>query len=95
MVGVRIDAVAAEAGHQRTTFTCPYRNVAGGRCGQRRLCHEKLDRVDDGYVTYLGERGIDYQRPRGCADSEQCYSTVAWDGSDSWWPQTPPSAVDP
>lgn len=94
LVGVRIDAVATDAGHERTMFTCPYRNVAAGRCGQRRVCHEKLDRVDDGYVTYLDERGIDYQRPRGCAGSEQCYSTVAWGGAEHWWPKTPPAAVE-
>ena len=94
LVGVQIDAVAAEDGHERTTFTCPYRNVAAGRCGERRLCHEKLDRVDDGYVTYLDERGIDYQRPRGCAGSEQCFSTVTWGGSEQWWPKTPPAAVE-
>lgn len=94
LVGVKIDAVTAEEGHQRTTFTCPYRNVAAGRCGKRRVCHEKLDRVDDGYVTYLAERGIDYQRPRGCPGSEQCFSTVTWGGSEQWWPKTSPTAVE-
>ncbi|WP_144900821.1 hypothetical protein [Halobellus captivus] len=93
-VGVRIDSTGSRAGTERTTFTCPYRNVAAGTCGNRWLCHEKLDRVDDGYVTYLGERGIDYQRPRGCADSEQCYSSVARDGPRQWWPRTPPGAVE-
>jgi len=92
-VGVRIDDTAVGEGGHRTTFTCPYRNVAAGRCGRRWACHEKLDRVDDGYVTYLAERGIDYQRPRGCADTEQCYSTVHWNNADEWWPKTPPSAV--
>ncbi|AEN06532.1 hypothetical protein Halar_2901 [halophilic archaeon DL31] len=93
LVGVRIDATASGAGGERTTFTCPYRNVGAGTCGERRLCHEKLDRVDDGYVTYLGERGLDYQRPRDCTGSEQCYSTVGRAGVEQWWPKTPPSAV--
>lgn len=92
-VGVRIDATDSVAGGERTTFTCPYRNVAAGRCGKRWACHEKLDRVDDGYVTYLAERGINYQRPRGCDGSEQCYSTVGWKGSEQWWPRTAPDAV--
>ena len=92
-VGVRIDETGSDAGCERTTFTCPYRNVAAGRYGERWVCHEKLDRVDDGYVTYLRERGIDYQRPRGCPDSEQCYSTVARDGPRQWWPRTSPAAV--
>ncbi|WP_049984778.1 hypothetical protein [Halobellus rufus] len=92
-VGVRIETTETEAGTERTTFTCPYRNVAAGACGKRWVCHEKLDRVDDGYVTYLEERGIDYQRPRGCADSERCYSSVARDGPREWWPKTPPAAL--
>ena len=92
LVGVRIDDTATDGG-ERTTFTCPYRNLGAGRCGKRWLCHEKLDRVDDGYVTYLAERGIDYQRPRGCAGSAQCYSTVALESPEQWWPKTPPEAV--
>ena len=92
-VGVRIDDTDSGPGGERTTFTCPYRDVAAGRCGGKWVCHEKLDRVDDGYVTYLAERGIDYQRPRDCPGSEQCYSTVTWDGDEQWWPKTPPSAV--
>lgn len=91
--GVRIDAVESTPDREQTTFSCPYRNVAVGRCGKRWICHEKLDRVDDGYVTYLAERGIDYQRPRGCSDSAQCYSTVARDSREQWWPKTPPSAI--
>lgn len=93
-VGVRIDDTTSEDGAERTTFTCPYRNVGAGTCGAKWVCHEKLDRVDDGYVTYLEERGIDYQRPRDCPGSEQCYSTVARDGPDRWWPKTPPAAID-
>jgi hypothetical protein len=92
-VGVRIDDTDSGPGGERTTFTCPYGDVAAGRCGGKWVCHEKLDRVDDGYVTYLAERGIDYQRPRDCPGSEQCYSTVTWDGDEQWWPKTPPSAV--
>jgi len=92
-VGVRIDDTDSGPGGERTTFTCPYRDVAAERCGEKWVCHEKLDRVDDGYVTYLAERGIDYQRPRDCPGSEQCYSTVTWDGDERWWPKTPPSAV--
>ncbi|MFC5277779.1 hypothetical protein ACFPM1_03200 [Halorubrum rubrum] len=92
LVGVRIDDAASD-GVERTTFTCPYRNLGAGRCGTRWLCHEKLDRVDDGYVTYLAERGIDYRRPRGCVGSEQCYSTVARESPERWWPKTPPAAV--
>ena len=92
-VGVRIDDTDSGPGGERTTFTCPYRNVAADRCGEKWVCHEKLDRVDDGYVTYLAERGIDYQRPRECPGSEQCYSTVTRDGDEQWWPKTPPSAV--
>ena len=93
-VGVRIDGTASEGDVEETTFTCPYRNVAAGTCGERWVCHEKLDRVDDGYVTYLGERGIAYQRPRGCEGSARCQSTVARDGPERWWPKTPPAAVD-
>ncbi|NHX35044.1 MULTISPECIES: hypothetical protein [Halolamina] len=92
-VGVRIDDTAVEGDRECTTFTCPYRNVGAGRCGKRWVCHEKLDRVDDGYVTYLADRGIDYRRPRGCSGSEQCYSTVARGSPEQWWPKTPPAAV--
>ena len=92
-VGVDIDETESEAGAERTTFTCPYRDVGARIYGDKWVCHEKLDRVDDGYVTYLGERGIDYQRPRDCDGSERCYSTVARDGPELWWPKTPPAAV--
>lgn len=93
LVGVRIDETDAAPHREQTTFTCPYRNAGADCCGERWVCHEKLDRVDDGYVTYLGERGIDYQRPRGCSGSEQCYSTVSWASAAQWWPKTPPSVV--
>lgn len=93
-VGVRIDDTNSDGGTERTTFTCPYRNVAADQCQERWVCHEKLDRVDDGYVTYLGERGIDYQRPRGCASTEQCYSSVARDGPQQWWPKTSPASIE-
>ncbi|TKX81546.1 hypothetical protein [Halorubrum sp. SD626R] len=92
-VGVDIDETGSEAGAERTEFTCPYRGVGAGLYGEKWVCHEKLDRVDDGYVTYLAERGIDYQRPRDCDGSERCYSTVARDGPELWWPKTPPAAV--
>jgi len=92
-VGVRIDETATEDGAERTTFTCPYRGVAADACGEKWVCHEKLDRVDDGYVTYLDERGIDYQRPRECPNAEQCYSTVTREDPERWWPKTPPDAV--
>ena len=92
-VGVDIDETDSEAGAERTEFTCPYRNVGAGVYGEKWVCHEKLDRVDDGYVTYLAERGIDYQRPRDCDGSDRCYSTVARDGPELWWPKTAPAAV--
>jgi len=92
-VGVSIDETEREAGAERTTFTCPYRGVGARFYGEKWVCHEKLDRVDDGYVTYLAERGIDYQRPRDCDGSDQCYSTVARDGPELWWPKTAPAAV--
>ncbi|WP_337680943.1 hypothetical protein [Halorubrum lacusprofundi] len=92
-VGVSIDDTASEAGAERTTFTCPYRDVGARIYGEKWVCHEKLDRVDDGYVTYLAKRGIDYQRPRGCDGSEVCYSTVVRDGPELWWPKTAPAAV--
>ena len=91
-VGVDIDETDSEAGAERTEFTCPYRNVGAGVYGEKWVCHEKLDRVDDGYVTYLAERGIDYQRPRDCDGSDRCYSTVARDGPELWWPKTAPAA---
>ena len=92
-VGVDVDETESEAGAERTTFTCPYRNVGARRYGEKWMCHEKLDRVDDGYVTYLAERGIDYQRPRGCDEGERCFSTVARDGPELWWPKTAPAAL--
>ncbi|MDZ5810840.1 hypothetical protein U4E84_05715 [Halorubrum sp. AD140] len=92
-VGVDIDETRGEAGAERTTFTCPYREVGTRWYGEKWVCHEKLDRVDDGYVTYLAERGIAYQRPRDCDGSEQCYSTVARDGPELWWPKTAPATV--
>jgi hypothetical protein len=58
--------------------------LAANWFGEKWICHDILDRVDDGYVTYLRRhKGIEYQRPRGCADlaycdeSEYCYSEVS------------------
>ena len=77
-VGVRLQDVETVDGVERTTFRCPYRDVAAGRYGRRRVCHDVLDRVDDGYVTFLARhRGLAYDRPRPCAASACCYSEVA------------------
>lgn len=84
VVGVRIVETPRVDAVERTIFLCPYRNLAAGRFGEKWLCHDVLDRVDDGYVTYLRRhRDIDYRRPRGCADlaycdaSRYCYSEVS------------------
>ncbi|ERG88040.1 MAG: hypothetical protein J07HX5_00181 [halophilic archaeon J07HX5] len=82
LVGVRIVETPTVDDTEQTIFLCPYRNIAAGRLGQYQFCHDILDRVDDGYVTFLRRhRGIDYQRPRGCtelagASSPYCYSEV-------------------
>ncbi|MFB6184355.1 MAG: hypothetical protein ABEI96_07350 [Haloarculaceae archaeon] len=84
LVGVRIVETPRVDGTERTVFLCPYRNLAAGRFGRKWLCHDVLDRVDDGYVTYLRRhKDVDYQRPRSCSDlayvdaSEHCYSEVS------------------
>lgn len=77
-VGVDIQDTETVDDVERTTFRCPYRNIGADRWGQRHACHDVLDRVDDGYVTFLERhRDIDYQRPRACAASECCYSEVS------------------
>lgn len=76
-VGVDIRDTETVDGVERTTFRCPYRNVGADRYGRRRVCHDVLDRVDDGYVTFLERhRDLDYRRPRPCTASECCYSEV-------------------
>lgn len=84
LVGVRIVETPVVDGVERTVFLCPYRNLAASWLGEKWLCHDVLDRVDDGYVTYLRRhRDIDYRRPRGCAElpycdeSDYCYSEVS------------------
>lgn len=83
LVGVNIRATAREDDIERTEFRCPYRNLGADRYGEKWVCHRKLDRVDDGYVTYLGRhKDIDYERPRDCAESgdcdpQHCYSEVS------------------
>jgi len=83
LAGVRIRGTEHRDGTERTEFRCPYRNLGAGRYGRKQVCHRKLDRVDDGYVTYLRRhKDIDYQRPRDCAESgdcdpEHCYSEVS------------------
>lgn len=83
LAGVKIVETPWVNGAERTIFLCPYRNLVKTHYGEKWLCHQKLDRVDDGYVTYLRRhKNIDYQRPRSCtelahcADSEHCYSEV-------------------
>ena len=76
-VGVEIQDVETRDGTERTTFQCPYRTLGADRYGERRVCHDVLDRVDDGYVTFLARhRNIDYDRPRACAGSSCCHSEV-------------------
>jgi len=84
LVGVRIVETPTVDETERTVFLCPYRNLAAGRYGRKWLCHDVLDRVDDGYVTYLRRhREIDYQRPTCCSElayceaSEHCFSEVS------------------
>lgn len=84
LVGVKIVETPYVDDKERTIFLCPYRNIAATRFGERWLCHDILDRVDDGYVSYLCRyKNIDYQRPTGCEelryceDSEYCYSEVS------------------
>ncbi|MFB6096751.1 MAG: hypothetical protein ABEJ74_05130 [Haloferacaceae archaeon] len=76
-VGVDVRARESVEGVERTVFRCPYRNLGADTFGQRRVCHDVLDRVDDGYVTYLARhRDLEYDRPRPCAGGECCYSEV-------------------
>lgn len=86
LVGVRIVETQQIQGTERTVFRCPYRSLGVSLFGEKWLCHQKLDRVDDGYVTYLRRhKNIDYQRPRSCTDlpycdqSAHCYSEVTDD----------------
>jgi len=76
-VGVDIRAVETADDAERTVFRCPYRDVGATRWGERRACHDVLDRVDDGYVTFLDRhRDVEYDRPRPCAGGPCCYSEV-------------------
>lgn len=84
LVGVRIVETPRVDGVERTIFLCPYRDLATTWFGEKRLCHDVLDRVDDGYATFLrAHRNIEYERPRGCGaleyceESAYCYSDVA------------------
>ncbi|WP_345780661.1 hypothetical protein [Haloplanus pelagicus] len=84
LVGVDIVETPRVDDAERTIFLCPYRNLGATWFGEKWLCHDVLDRVDDGYVTFLRRhRDIDYQRPRGCGDlaycddSAYCYSEVS------------------
>ncbi len=82
-VGVRIEETPTVDSVERTVFLCPYRNLGTRWVDQKWFCHDVLDRVDDGYVTFLRKhRDIDYRRPQSCAnlaycgDSTYCYSEV-------------------
>ncbi len=84
LVGVRIVETPRVDSVERTIFRCPYRTLGSTWFGEKWVCHDVLDRVDDGYVTYLRKhRSVDYQRPKGCSelaycdDSEYCYSEVS------------------
>lgn len=84
VVGVQIIETPVIDGAERTIFRCPYRNLGADQFGQKWLCHEKLDRVDDGYVTYLRRhKDIAYLRPTSCTnlpycdESDHCYSEVS------------------
>lgn len=73
LVGVRIVDTPSTNDVERTVFRCPYRNLGAARFGPTWVCHDILDRVDDGYVTYLHRhKNIRYQRPRGCEHGSDC-----------------------
>ncbi|MFB6095403.1 MAG: hypothetical protein ABEJ71_02995 [Halodesulfurarchaeum sp.] len=85
LVGVGITERSTVDDIERTVFQCPYRGLGADRYGEKVVCHDILDRVDDGYVSYLARhRGIEYRRPRGCEeveddvcdDPEYCFSEV-------------------
>lgn len=82
LAGVRIVETPTVDETERTVFLCPYRNLGTSRWGRKWVCHEKLDRVDDGYVTFLDRRrNITYRRPQGCdvlegVDERYCFSEV-------------------
>ena len=77
-VGVRVRDTERVDGVERTVFRCPYRGLGAGRYGERRVCHDVLDRVDDGYVAYLDRhRDLAYDRPNRCAASSCCHAEVA------------------
>ena len=77
LVGVDVHHMEATGDVHRTVFRCPYRRLGEERYGLRRICHDVLDRVDDGYVTFLERhRDIQYDRPRPCRESSCCYSEV-------------------
>lgn len=78
LVGVDIRKTETLDGTERTEFLCPYRNLLADRYGEKWVCHEKLDRVDDGYVTWLARhRDIVYARPQSCTEGECCFSEVS------------------
>lgn len=77
-VGVDVRALESVGDTERTVFRCPYRTVGAEWVGQRRVCHDVLDRVDDGYVSYLDRhREVTYDRPRPCAGGACCYSELS------------------
>lgn len=84
LVGVKILETPQIDETERTIFLCPYRGLGATRFGAKWVCHDVLDRVDDGYVTYLRRhKDIDYHRPTSCdelpycSESEYCYSDVS------------------
>ena len=48
LVGVRIVETPRVDSTERTVFLCPYRDLAASRFGAKWVCHDVLDRVDDG-----------------------------------------------
>lgn len=84
LVGVKIIETPRVDGTHRTIFLCPYRDLGRSRFGQKWICHDILDRVDDGYVTFLAKnKDLNYVRPRSCSElsycstSEYCFSEVS------------------
>lgn len=83
LVGVDIVETPTVDDRERTVFLCPYRHLGEGRWGAKWLCHQKLDRVDDGYVKYLDRhRDITYVRPQSCeqlvhVEDRFCFSEVS------------------
>ena len=76
LVGVKVIKVISQNSTEIMIFLCPYRNLSiTGK--PKEICHQILDKVDEGYADFLRRKNIRYSGPKSYGKTDYCFSKVS------------------